>query len=97
MPEIPVPLTVKQPGGCYWGGKDSVMKIETVEYSKTPTGTTPAPRVDKNNVNTWELYGNSIIRLLGEDIRPTPTFAAKGTEPAWSKKLLSDYKAWVGK
>ena len=97
MPEIPVPLTVRQPEGTYWGGKDSVMKIETVSYSKTPTGTTPAPRVDKNNVNTWELYGNSIIRLLGEDIRPTPTFAAKGTEPAWSKKLLSDYKKWVGK
>ena len=97
MPEIPVPITVMQPKGTYWGGKDSVMKIETVQYSKTPTGTTPAPRVDKNNVNTWELYGNSIIRLLGEDIRPTPRFAAKGTEPAWSKKLLSDYQAWAVK
>ena len=97
MPEIPVPLTVKQPAGSYWGGKDAVMKIEIVDYSETPTGTTPAPRVDRNNVNTWELYGNSIISLLGEDIRPTPTFAAKGTKPAWSAKLLSDYKAWVAK
>jgi ABC-type sugar transport system substrate-binding protein len=97
MPEIPVPLTVRQPAGSYWGGKDSVMKIEAVEYSETPTGTTPAPRVDRTNVNTWELYGNSIIRFLGQDIRPTPTFAARGTQPAWSAKLLSDYKAWAAK
>jgi ABC-type sugar transport system substrate-binding protein len=96
MPEIPVPLTVKQPEGTYWGGKDKVMKIETVEYSKTPTGTTPAPRVDKNNVNTWALYGNSIIQLLGDDIRPTPTFAAKGKQPAWCAKVLSEYKKWAG-
>jgi ABC-type sugar transport system substrate-binding protein len=96
MPEIPVPLTVRQPEGTYWGGKDKVMKIETVEYSKTPTGTTPAPRVDKNNVNTWALYGNSIIRLLGDDIRPTPTFAAKGKQPAWCAKVLSEYKKWAG-
>ena len=73
------------------------MKIQTVEYSSTPTGTTPAPRVDRNNVNTWELYGNSIIRFLGQDIRPTPTFAAKGTRPSWSAKLLSDFNAWVAK
>jgi ABC-type sugar transport system substrate-binding protein len=96
MPEIPVPLTVRQPEGTYWGGKESVMKIETVQYSKTPTGTTPAPRVDRNNVNTWALYGNSIIRLLGDDIRPTPTFAAKGKQPAWCAKVLSEYKKWAG-
>jgi ABC-type sugar transport system substrate-binding protein len=96
MPEIPVPLTVKQPEGTYWGGKDKVMIIETVPYSKTPTGTTPAPRVDKNNVNTWALYGNSIIQLLGDDIRPTPTFAAKGKQPAWCAKVLSEYKKWAG-
>jgi len=97
MPVIPVPLTVTQPVGSYWGGKDLVMKIDTVSYSKTPTGSTPGPRVDRNNVNTWELYGNSIIRLLGDDIRPTPTFAAKGTQPSWCAKLLSDYKAWLAK
>jgi ABC-type sugar transport system substrate-binding protein len=96
MPEIPVPLTVRQPEGTYWGGKDKVMIIETVPYSKTPTGTTPAPRVDKNNVNTWALYGNSIIQLLGDDIRPTPTFAAKGKQPAWCAKVLSEYKKWAG-
>ena len=96
MPEIPVPLTVRQPEGTYWGGKDKVMKIETVSYSKTPTGTTPAPRVDKNNVNTWALYGNSIIQLLGDDIRPTPTFAAQGKQPAWCAKVLSEYKKWAG-
>ena len=97
MPEIPVPLTVRQPEGTYWGGKDVVMIIQKVPYSQTPTGATPAPRVDRNNVNTWELYGNSIIRLLGEDLRPTPTFPAKGTQPAWCKKLLDEYKAWAGK
>jgi ABC-type sugar transport system substrate-binding protein len=96
MPEIPVPLTVRQPEGTYWGGKDKVMIIETVAFSKTPTGTTPAPRVDKNNVNTWALYGNSIIQLLGDDIRPTPTFAAKGKQPAWCAKVLSEYKKWAG-
>jgi len=95
MPEIPVPLKVGQPEGTYWGGKSSVMTIDAVEFSETPTGTTPAPRVDRNNVNTWELYGNSIIRLLGDDIRPTPTFAAKGTQPAWCAKLLSDYRKWA--
>lgn len=97
MPEIPVPLTVRQPAGTYWGGKGSVMKIEPVEYSETPTGTTPAPRVDRNNVNNWALYGNSIIQLLGDDIRPTPTFAAKGKQPAWCAKVLGEYKKWAGK
>lgn len=97
MPEIPVPLTVKQPKGSYWGGKDVVATIEKFPYSKTPIGRTPFPIVDRKKVNTWELYGNTIVRILGEDIKPTPTFAAKGTEPAWSKKLLSDYKAWVEK
>ena len=97
MPEIPVPLTLKQPAGSYWGGKDVLMTIKEVDFSETPTGTTPAPRVDRNNVNTWELYGNSIIRYLGQDIRPTPTFPAKGTKPAWSAKLLSDFAAWVAK
>jgi ABC-type sugar transport system substrate-binding protein len=97
MPSIPVPLTVKQPKGCYWGGESLTMKVQKVSYSKTPMGTTPSPRVDKNNVNTWGLWGNSIVKLIGEDLDPVPTFAAQGEEPAWSAKLLSDYKAWAGK
>jgi hypothetical protein len=35
--------------------------------------------------------------MIGEDLEPVPTFAAKGKEPAWSKKLLDDYSAWSGK
>ncbi len=97
MPTVPTPLTVKQPKGTFWGGDNLVMKVEKVSYSKTPMGTTPSPRVDKNNVNTWGLWGNSIVKLIGEDLDPLPTFAAQGNEPAWSAKLLSDYKAWVGK
>ena len=97
IPEIPVPLTVKQPEGCYWGGEDLVMTVEKVPYSKTPMGTTPSPRVDGNNVNTWGLWGNSIVKLIGEDLNPVPTFAAKGTEPAWCGKLMSEYNAWLGR
>lgn len=96
MPKIPVPLTVKQPEGCYWGGEDLVMTVETVPYSKTPMGTTPSPRVNRHNVNIWGLWGNSIVKLIGEDLDPVPTFAAKGTEPAWSKKLISQYNTWRG-
>ena len=97
MPKIPTPLKVKQPKGCYWGGENLVMTVERVPDTKTPMGTTPSPRVDRNNVNTWGLWGNSIVKLIGEDLDPVPAFEAKGKEPAWSKKLLSDYKAWAGK
>ena len=97
IPEIPLPLEVKQPECCYWGGKDLVMTVEKVPYSETPMGTTPSPRVDRNNVNTWELWGNSIVRLIGEDLSPVPTFTAKGTEPAWSRKLMSEYNSWIGR
>lgn len=94
MPEIPLPLNIEQPKGAYWGGKHLVMPVQTVPFSKTPIGNTPIPRVDRNNVNTWDLYGNSVATLVGEDIKPLPTFAAKGAEPPWSAKLLSDHKAW---
>jgi ABC-type sugar transport system substrate-binding protein len=97
MPKVPVPLKVKQPKGCYWGGEDLVMTVEMVSYSKTPMGTTPCPRVDRNNVNTWGLWGNSIVKLIGEDLAPVPTFAAKGKEPEWSKKIMDEYKNWLGK
>ena len=96
MPEIPVPLKVPQPEGSFWGGKDVVATIEAFEYSETPIGRTPFPIVNRNNVNTWELYGNTIVKVLGEDIDPVPTFEAKGTQPPWSEGLLSEYKEWVG-
>jgi ABC-type sugar transport system substrate-binding protein len=95
MPSIPAPLTVKQPKGCYWGGLNLTMKVEKVSYTQTPMGTTPSPRIDQKNVNTWELYGNSMVPLIGLDLDPVPTFNAKGTEPAWSAKLLDDYKTWA--
>jgi ABC-type sugar transport system substrate-binding protein len=97
MPQVPTPLTVKQPEGCYWGGDDLVMTVERVPYSKTPMGTTPSPRVDRDNVNTWRLWGNSIVKLIGEDLNPVPTFPAKGTEPAWCSKLISEYNTWLGR
>jgi len=97
IPEVPLPLNVKQPEGCYWGGENLVMTVEKVSYSETPMGTTPSPRVDRNNVNTWELWGNSIVRLIGEDLSPVPKFSAKGKEPEWSKKLIDEYNKWVGK
>jgi len=94
IPAIPVPLQIAQPKGSYWGGKDVVATIEAFDYSETPIGRTPFPIVNKDNVNTWDLYGNSIVKVLGEDIDPLPTFKAKGTEPAWSKNLIDEYGAW---
>ena len=97
IPEIPLPLTIHQPKGCYWGGEDITVTMKIYDFSKTPIAISPLPCITYENVNTWEIYGNSIVKLLGEDIDPVPTFKAKGKEPAWSKKLLSEYKAWVGK
>ena len=97
MPDVPLPLKVEQPKGTYWGGENLVMTVEKVPDSKTPTGTTPANRVDRTNVNTWTLWGNSIVPLIGEDLSPVPTFNVKGTEPTWSGELVSAYKAWAGK
>lgn len=94
MPEIPVPLQITQPEGSYWGGIDVTATIEKFPYSETPIGRTPFPVVDKDNVNTWDLYGNSIVPILGEDINPLPIFKAKGTEPTWSKNLMDGYEAW---
>lgn len=97
LPEIPLPLEVKQPVGCYWGGNDLVMKIETVDYSLVPMGTTPAPRVDRFNVNTWELWGNKIIKVLGPDLDPIPVYSAKGNQPDWSKELINEFNTWLEK
>jgi ABC-type sugar transport system substrate-binding protein len=96
-PQVPLPLKVQQPEGCYWGGKDLVMTVKKVEYSETPMGKTPSPRVDRNNVNLWDLWGNSIVQMIGEDLDPVPTFKAKGKEPEWSKKLMSEFNSWAGK
>jgi len=98
LPGIPVPLEVKQPEGCYWGGEDKVMMVEQVPYSQTPMGTTPAPRVDRYNVNNWDLWGNKIIKILGGfDLDPLPTFTAKGIQPEWSKELVEEFNKWLGK
>ena len=97
MPEIPLPLTIRQPKGTYWGGEDITATMKIYNFSKTPVAISPLPRITYENVNTWEIYGNSIISALGNDLDPIPTFAAKGKKPSWSKKLLSDFKAWVRK
>lgn len=94
MPKIPVPLVAKQPKGTYWGGENMTTTIKTYDYSKTPIGKTPFPIVTKDNVNTWELFGNSIVKLLGEDIKPLPVFNPKGKVPSWSKNLLDEYNNW---
>lgn len=94
LPEIPIPLKITQPEGSYWGGINVTATIEKFPYSETPIGKTPFPIVDKDNVNTWDLYGNSIVKLLGEDIDPLPTFKAKGVEPTWSKNIITEYEVW---
>jgi ABC-type sugar transport system substrate-binding protein len=97
IPEIPLPLTIRQPKGTYWGGENLVAKLDKVSFSQTAIAISPLPRITYENVNTWEIYGNSIVKVLGEDIDPVPTFAAKGTRPPWSEKLLSEYQAWKKK
>lgn len=97
IPQIPVPLTIRQPKGTYWGGEDVTTTMQMYDFSKTPIAISPLPRITYENVNTWEIYGNSIISALGNDLDPIPTFTAKGKKPSWSKKLLSDFKAWVRK
>ncbi|TYQ18234.1 UNVERIFIED_CONTAM: monosaccharide ABC transporter substrate-binding protein (CUT2 family) [Acetivibrio alkalicellulosi] len=93
MPKIPIPLIANQPKGTYWGNEN--MSIETYDYSQTPIGKTPFPIVTKDNVNTWDLYGNSIVKLLGEDLHPLPAFSPKGEAPSWSKSLLDEYTDWL--
>jgi ABC-type sugar transport system substrate-binding protein len=97
MPEIPLPLQVKQPEGCYWGGEDLVMTIDKVDFSETPTGRTPAPRVDRNNVNDWRLWGNKIIKSVGFDLDPVPTFDVKGQKPEWVDTLVKEFNDWLNK
>lgn len=95
--KVPIPLEVKQPEGCYWGGTDKVMVVENIADSQTPTGTTPAPRIDRNNVNTWELWGHSSIKVVGPDLDPIPEFEAKGTRPEWCDQLIAEYEEWLKK
>ena len=95
MPKVPIPLEVQQPSGCFWGGTDKVMTVEEISDSQTPTGTTPAPRVDRENVNTWELWGHSSISMVGPDLDPIPEFEAKGTRPAWCDELIEEYEEWA--
>lgn len=97
MPQIPLPLTVQQPAGTYWGGADITTEMKMYDFSETPVAISPLPRITKDNVNTWEIYGNSIIPVLGLDLDPIPTFKAKGTAPEWSQGLLDDFAAFIAK
>jgi ABC-type sugar transport system substrate-binding protein len=96
MPEIPLPLTIEQPAGTYWGGADITTTLQMYDFSETPIAISPLPRITKDNVNTWEIYGNSIIPVLGLDMDPIPTFDAQGTVPEWSQALLDEFTAFVG-
>ncbi len=96
-PEIPLPLTIHQPEGTYWGGEDITCELKMYDFSETPIAISPLPRITKDNVNNWDIYGNSIIPVLGYDMDPIPIFAAKGTQPDWSQPLLDEFAAFVGK
>lgn len=97
IPQIPVPLTIRQPEGTYWGGENIVTTMKMYDFSETPIAISPLPRITRENVNTWGIYGNSIISVLGNDLDPIPTFVAKGTLPVWSQGLLDEFAAFVGK
>ncbi|HEY4662039.1 MAG TPA: sugar ABC transporter substrate-binding protein [Candidatus Humimicrobiaceae bacterium] len=96
MPEIPLPLELTQPEGTYWGGADITTTLQMYDFSETPIAISPLPRITYENANTWEIYGNSIIPVLGYDLDPIPTFEAQGTPPEWSQGLLDDFAAFVG-
>lgn len=96
IPQIPLPLTIEQPAGTYWGGADITTTLQMYDFSETPIAISPLPRITKDNVNTWEIYGNSIIPVLGLDMDPIPTFDAQGEVPAWSQALLDEFAEFTG-
>ena len=95
IPSIPLPLTINQPEGTYWGGEDITTTLEMKDFSETPIAISPLPRITYENVNTWEIYGNSIIAILGYDLDPIPTYEAQGEVPEWSQALLDEFDAFV--
>jgi len=95
MPVVPIPLEVKQPENTFWGGEDLTMVIDKWEESETPTGRTPSPRVSKDNVNNWGIWGNSVYNILGPDLDPIPTFDALGERPEWCDDLIEEFEAWL--
>ena len=96
IPEIPLPLEITQPEGTYWGGADITTTLQMYDFSETPVAISPLPRITHENANTWEIYGNSIISVLGYDMDPIPTFEAQGEVPEWSQALLDEFAAFVG-
>jgi len=95
IPRVPVPLTIRQPEGTYWGGEHIVTELKMYDFSETPIAISPLPRITRENVNTWGVYGNSIISVLGNDLDPIPTFVAKGSVPVWSQALLDEFAAFI--
>jgi len=95
IPSIPLPLELNQPEGTYWGGEDITTTLEMKDFSETPIAISPLPRITYENVNTWEIYGNSIIAILGYDLDPIPTYEAQGEVPEWSQALLDEFDAFV--
>jgi hypothetical protein len=71
------------------------MVIDKWEESETPTGRTPSPRVSKDNVNNWGIWGNSVYNILGPDLDPIPTFDALGERPEWCDDLIEEFEAWL--
>lgn len=94
MPEVPLPLAWRQPVGTWWGGSDKYLVIDKVDWSETPWGGAPGYRVTSENVNTWEMWGNMVTILLGKEALQDKEFAAKGTPPSGSARLVEEYIRW---
>jgi len=96
MPEIPVPLEVSQPEGCYWGGKDVKMTIDRglafPGETEMPQGLTPVYVVTKDNVNNPDIWGNKYTFWKGKEPIQDLTWRAKGTPPDWSQQVLREYE-----
>ncbi|MEM2912473.1 MAG: substrate-binding domain-containing protein [Candidatus Bathyarchaeia archaeon] len=100
MPEIPVPLVVKQPEGAFWGGENVTITLERGKVfpeTNMPQAMTPVYTVNRHNVNDWRFWGNTYTFWKGKEPIQDVTWKAKGTKPAWSDQLLNEYetKFWA--
>ena len=96
IPDLPTPLTVTNPPGSYWPPDNNKMTIDKgLIYPETdmPQGVSPVYTVNKDNVNTKEIWGNMYTFWRGKEDIQMLTWPAKGDPPAWSQKLLDDYEA----
>ena len=96
IPDLPTPMTVTNPPNSYWPPDNNKMLIDKgLIYPETdmPQGVSPVYTVNKDNVNTKDIWGNTYTFWRGKEEIQMTTWPAKGTPPAWSQKLLDDYEA----